>query len=127
MAAPGQIKSLLRHYLTELNEEMLREFQWCLGLDKRPIPWTLQDATREETVDTLVALYGEDDAAATTVDIFIDMRNHDLAVGLLKDQICNQPKPEVRKQSPVKPAQHSVAFASICSTGSAAACRNRKT
>ncbi|KAM3591693.1 uncharacterized protein V6R79_005890 [Siganus canaliculatus] len=84
MAAPGQIKSLLRHYLTELNEEMLREFQWCLGLDKRPIPWTLQDATREETVDTLVALYGEDDAAATTVDIFIDMRNHDLAVGLLK-------------------------------------------
>ncbi|KAE8284202.1 E3 ubiquitin-protein ligase TRIM4 [Larimichthys crocea] len=55
-----------------------------MGLSDRPRPIQLEDATRQETVDKLVQVYGEDGAVETTVDIFIWMKLANLVTKLIE-------------------------------------------
>lgn len=84
-----QIVKLLKDYLDELDDNMLREFQWYLGQYKergsRPIQRSqLENARRTETVDKLVQAYGDKGAVVTTVDVLYRMRLNDVATRLVQ-------------------------------------------
>lgn len=87
MMTSVQVEKLLKEYLDELNDDTLKQFKWFLSLTERegyrPIPKSqLEKATREETVDKLVQVYGENGAVETTVDTFKKMNLNEPAVRL---------------------------------------------
>lgn len=82
-----QISKLLKDYLDELDDYMLRDFKWYLGQYKergsRPIQRSqLENASRTEMVDKVVQAYGEEGAVVTTMDVLYRMRLNDLATRL---------------------------------------------
>lgn len=82
-----QIAKLLKDYLDEIDDTMLREFKWYLGQYRekgsRPIQRSqLEKTTRTETVDKLVQAYGDEGAMVTTVDVLYRMKLNDLATQL---------------------------------------------
>ncbi|KAM3592662.1 uncharacterized protein V6R79_023031 [Siganus canaliculatus] len=106
-----RIEKLLKRYLDELNDETLREFQWQASLDVKIPRRKLHNVTREDTVDCLVQVHGEDEAASTTVNIFLDMNQNNLAKKLsqaLENRKTEQPmvstvRPRQRDEPPVVP------------------------
>uniref|UniRef100_A0A3Q3WYR0 Pyrin domain-containing protein n=1 Tax=Mola mola TaxID=94237 RepID=A0A3Q3WYR0_MOLML len=78
MTAHKQIGKVLKDYLEELNDDMLKEFKWYLSQNEqggsRPILTAqLENVSRVETVDKLVQVYGGDGAVVITVDILYRM------------------------------------------------------
>ncbi|XP_029706579.1 nuclear factor 7, brain-like isoform X2 [Takifugu rubripes] len=108
-----QISKLLKDFLDELDDTMLREFKWYLGQHKergsRPIQRSqLENTSRTETVDKLVQAYGAEGAVVTTVDVLYRMRLNDLATQLAQAIIDSDAEqrevggaqPEAREQKP---------------------------
>ncbi|KAM9553445.1 zinc-binding protein A33-like isoform 2-T2 [Salvelinus alpinus] len=107
------VPKLLMDILEELGENDLKRFQWYMIQNKfescPSIPSSqLQNAKKEETVDTLVRTYGENMAVDVTLDILRRMKNNNLA-----DQLTEAWKERIKISPSVAPSEKMASRSSL--------------
>ncbi|KAL1246554.1 hypothetical protein QQF64_034599 [Cirrhinus molitorella] len=73
------VKHLLEKSLNELKKAELKKFQWHLKNDKHISESEMENADRLDTVDKMVACFGQEEAVKITVDILRKMNQNNLA------------------------------------------------